>query len=658
MKKNFFKTISMSMVLSMFALPIIFSSCENYLDIDEYIYDRTTIDSVFASKIKLFEYINGIVAFLPNDGSPLRGGSSVPAGQADDDWFASRTDDGWNTGMWLLLDNATSETWPYGGHWGNMYKGIRKCNIALARIGECPDLTDMERLDYMGRLSFLRGYFYFSLLRHYGPIPILPNTAFSTDEEAENVMQERDTWNDCVEYICKDMEDAALRLPISRGIAAEFVPTRGAALSILARLRLYEASDWYNGNTRYSDWKRTDGQNFISQEHNSDLWGKAAAAFSDVINLGVYQLHTIPISGKTRPLPANVPNAAFPNGAGDIDPYLSYKNIFDGTTLSSQNSELIYYVPADNLCGSVGCPTMLGGDSRVNIPLDMIEQYRFADGRQYNEGTEEERSWKAINAGITISGDYAITPNTAIRDAYREPRFYATIGYNHCMWPGTAYTGTKNITNIEITYYKDGTGASTGDPLDFNHTGYTSRKFVHQEEVYFWDGPKKVKVMPVIRYAEILMGYVEAMNEMEGDYIHKKGTPDEITITRDPAKMVEYFNQIRYRAGLPGITLEDANNKERMKQLIEQERRVEFAFEVHRYYDLRRWGNAQENMTKPIYGYNVQARGSEREKFYTPIILDKERVHRRTFSQKMYFYVIPRSVLDRNRKIVQNPGWR
>lgn len=630
-----------------------FSSCEEFLDIDKYIYDRTTIDSVFASKLKFIEYMNGAVALLPDDGMLYRNESDSPGAGASDEFIFS-----WkNRTMKFLLDDITSESDDFEGTWSKMYKGIRKANIILARINECKELTDFERRDYMGRAYFLRAYFYYALVRHYGPVPILPNIAFETDESASNITQERDTWDDCVEYICENMEQAATYLPAQRGRAFQYVPTKGGALAIIARLRLYQASPWYNGNTRYSYWTRTDGRPFISQENDPKRWAVAATAFKRIIDTNIYKLHTIMRNNSTLPLPATVSNAAFPDGAGDIDPYLSYKRMFDGDIMPTLNPELILYCPANHAISRMLAPAKLGGENSFNIPLAFIDSYRMADGRAYKDATEDEKSWDLMGQAYGFSDEYTVGANVAKRDAHREPRFYASIGYNYCLWPGTSYIGTQPITDVEVTYYKDGTGAATSDANHYNRTGYTSRKFFNQEDNYVgWDWSRnRLKTVAMIRYAEILLGYVEAMNEMEGTYTDEA---TQITVSHNVQDMVKYFNMIRYRAGMPGITEADAGNKEHMRELIIEERKIEFAFEGHRYYDLRRWGLAQEYIGAPIYGYNVDASTSERERFYTPIILDKEEIYRRTFNQKMYFYPIPKKTIERNRKLVQNPGWR
>jgi hypothetical protein len=236
----------------------------------------------------------------------------------------------------------------------------------------------------------------------------------------------------------------------------------------------------------------------------------------------------------------------------------------------------------------------------------------------------------------------------------REPRFYASIGFNYCVWPATSYRGTDNsIKNLVATYYKDGT-AIGGTQDNSNLTGYTSRKWQNQEDYDQWEGSIKPKFYPMFRYAEVLLGYVEAMNEMADPYTDKTNN---VTVTRDPAQIVSYFNQIRYRAGLPGITLADASNQVAMRNIIKQEWRVEFFNEDHRYYDLRRWMDAQNAYQRPIYGLDVSAKSSQRAQFYTVRVWNTLASMKRTWKAKMYFFPIDQSVMDKNGKLVQNPQW-
>lgn len=274
------------------------TSCESYLDVDSYFYDQTNIDSIFQSKVRVNEYINGIATILPDE-SKLFTSSYFPFGMGSDECFASWADDyGKNekdpyrhAAMALLLGDETPQSANYN-NWGSFYKGIRKANIVLTRISECKDLSDMERRDYTGRTYFLRGYFYFSLLRQYGPVPIVPDKPFDADTPSDEASIERSTYDECIDYICSDMEKAAEFLPDSRTQQFQYIASKGAALAVMSRLRLYAASPWYNGNTRYADWKTADGRNFISQNNDNSKWGVAAVAAKRIIDMGKYALFT------------------------------------------------------------------------------------------------------------------------------------------------------------------------------------------------------------------------------------------------------------------------------------------------------------------------------------------------------------------------------
>lgn len=640
-----------------------FTSCESYLDVDSYFYDQSTIDSVFQSKVRVNEYINGIATFLPNE-SRLFTESPFPFGLASDECFAS-WNDGRHAGMNFLIGNETAQTGQFN-NWGNYYKAIRKANIVISRIGECKDMTDMERRDYTGRAYFLRGYFYFCLLRQYGPVPLVPDTPFEVDTPADQASVARNTYDECVDYICNDMEKAAEFLPESRSQAFQYIATKGAALALASRLRLYAASPWFNGNTRYVDWKTDDGKNFISQTNDNGKWGKAAVAAKRVIDMNKYALNTVSRTKQTLPLPSTVSSAAFPDGAGDIDPYQSYKSLFDGSINAELVPEYIYICEMavgrgsnDNSNQWIATPYLLGGGNGLNVCLDLIDAYKMVDGYDIRHSSAEYPYPDANHAGDRIdtpweiSDGYELLPNTAKVDCYREPRFYATIGYNHCLWPGTSYIGEDKVTNIEVTYYYDGNGGPNPQhPEDYNHTGYTCRKYIHQEDNI--KGTSRVKTFPIIRYAEILLNYVEALNELEGAYT------DEATgmsVSRNIDEMRKYFNMIRFRAGMPGITEEELASVDKMRDAIKAERRIEFALEGYRYHDLRRWGDAEAMINTKISGYNTNARASERQKFYTRTILDSKTIMKRTFSQKMYFYPIPKTVMDHNAKLIQNPGW-
>lgn len=139
----------------------------------------------------------------------------------------------------------------------------------------------------------------------------------------------------------------------------------------------------------------------------------------------------------------------------------------------------------------------------------------------------------------------------------------------------------------------------------------------------------------MMRYAEILLNYVEALNEAS------PGHPD----------ILKYLNQVRERGGIPPLT--GSYTQEQMRQFIRTERRIELAFEHLRYFDTRRWKIAEQTDGGPFYGMNVEAGTSNTD----PNFFKRTRFETRVFRKSFYFFPIPQTEVQRNPNLVQNPGW-
>ena len=643
-----------TLLVALFASSL-FTSCKDFLDVDDYFKHTTQLDSVFQRKELTEQYINGAAAYLPNEGN-LWTNASTPFQGASDENFTSFNDNR-HAAIKFLLDEVTAFS-PAFDPWGNYYIGIRRASLVLQRIHELKDISDIDRRDFMGRCYFLRGYYYYQLLLMYGGVPIVPDDPYSVGASIEEMSLERGTYDETVEYICENMELAAELLPNDRPMAQISLPTKGAALSVISRVRLYAASPWFNGGSGglYTDWRRqSDGAHFISQTVDNEKWGKAAVAAKRVIDMDIYEIYVSQKKNDTKELPQVVmesynarPISQF--SPDEIDPFRSYAEVFNGDISLSMNKEVIYscypHQSGKDSPAGIAMPAIMGGMNGLNLTHDVASAFYMEDGSQYSPplGAHEP-----IGAGKSFSG-YQLSGNAAKMHDNREMRFYVSIGFNHSIWPNASYTGSQNLKNLEVEYYADGNaGPPANYAVDFNHTGYTSKKYVNPEDI-ITDGSIRPKAFPIFRYAETLLNYAEALNELEGTY-----TVDSITVTgRDEAEILNAFNQVRFRAGLPGLT--SLPSQAEMRDLIKAERRIEFNCEGHRYHDLRRWGEAYDAYNRPVLGMNIKARRSEREVFYTITTLTNDKA-RRYFDYKNYFWPISRTVLDRNLKLVQNPGW-
>lgn len=206
----------------------------------------------------------------------------------------------------------------------------------------------------------------------------------------------------------------------------------------------------------------------------------------------------------------------------------------------------------------------------------------------------------------------------------RDPRLFATVLCNGAMWKGQA------VESFE--------GGRNGLPLEgASRTSYYLKKFV-QESVNFADG--QTTTAPhnwvLFRYAEVLLNYAEALYEYSGSATY--------TDSDFPLSPLAAVNQIRGRAGVPELNVTND-----FADRLRNERRVELAFEDHRFWDIRRWKIGPD--TREIYGVEIWFDGSN------DVHYERKLVTTRIWDDKMYFYPIPNTELFKNHNLKQNIGW-
>ncbi|WP_143305885.1 RagB/SusD family nutrient uptake outer membrane protein [Chitinophaga vietnamensis] len=210
----------------------------------------------------------------------------------------------------------------------------------------------------------------------------------------------------------------------------------------------------------------------------------------------------------------------------------------------------------------------------------------------------------------------------------RDPRLAASILYNGAQYRGRA---------VE-TFLPGGKDSKDGNEnWNTSKTGYYMRKF--QNDDYPINNPWDVAGFQpwiYIRYAEILLDYAEAQNEAAG--------PD--------ASVYNAVNQVRQRAGVNMPPLPAGLSQADMRTRIRNERRVELAFEEHRFYDVRRWMIAMTTENVPAYGIDVAKNGT------TFTYTRKVALTGRSFQQKHYWLPIPRAEIQAsNNRLTQNNGY-
>jgi len=654
---------------------LVLSSCDA-LNVDSYFEDTFNVDSIFSSKYNIERYYNGAVVLLPDEGKIWQN-SYIPGVTATDE--AVTCDYGfpifqsWN-GSQFMSDKYTADNSPFNGLWEQMYKIIRKINTMLPHINEVPDMQTADINDLRARGRFVRAYAYFHLLENYGPCLLLGDRILNTNEQSDYYAAERATYDECVDYICTEFEEAAKGLPIKQPLYMAGSPTKGAALALVARLRLEQASDMFNGGASarkyFGNWTReSDGKNYISQTYDEKKWAVAAHAAYRVIELSesnndLYKLHTIAKDATTPALPANVPANPFPDGAGDIDPLRSYSNLFNGDVEAGSSPQTNpEHVFARMSSGAVNdasytvFPNNNGGIGNLSVPQKIIDAYYMADGRDINNSSAEypyvEDQKTFTSETVTFSG-YQLNKGVNSMYVNREMRFYASIYFCESFWPMSS-TITANKKEKTFTYYSNGNAGMNVNKDYYNLTGYTIKKFIHPQDARDGDQSRLYsKAFPIIRYAEILIAYAEALNNLTQTHeIEENGIT--YTYSRDKDEISKYFNMIRYRAGLPGLSTTDMATTASLFDVIVRERMIEFLHENRRYYDLRRWGLVEQEESEPIMGMDVTK--TKTNGYYQRVPVSHRVVRERNFQAKMIYIPIPLKEIRKVKGLAQNPGW-
>jgi len=163
------------------------------------------------------------------------------------------------------------------------------------------------------------------------------------------------------------------------------------------------------------------------------------------------------------------------------------------------------------------------------------------------------------------------------------------------------------------------------------------------------------KVDPAIRYAEVLLIYAEALNELNGSFnIPSWDGSKTHVISRDITEMKKGIQPIRIRAGLADYASDVYSDQNKFRIKLKRECQIELFAEGHRYFDLRRWTDAPAEESAPIYGNDAYATSAQAELFHTPVVTPSLPS---IFTLKMWFWPIGFNELRRNKELIQNPGW-
>lgn len=513
--------------------------------------------------------------------------------------------------------------------WQNMYTRIRACNLALENLKKATSFpaATVNRLN--GEAKFMRAYFYHQLVRYYGGVPIVDKSFSLSDTE---FLSKRNTMKECIEFIVKDCDEAAGHL---NGLSlAAGRASKAAALALKSRILIYGASDLYDAATAKS--KSSAMAAYTNPEFmayvdgsRSERWTRAKDAAKAVLDLPGYgsQLNLSAPASKDDGI-ANYSNIALARNGGEKD--LIFARYF--INAKQENGGRIGLFNGPN-----GYHNWAG-----NAPIqNFVDDYEMMDGSKFSWSNTEHASAPYQN---------------------RDPRFYASLMYDGSTWkPRTADVAAKDPLNqiqtgqyeltsggSKVPYFGLDTRKSSVEDWNGSYTGYYFRKFTDPNPAIVDQSTWQQIPWPFFRYTEALLNYVEACIELGQD-----------------AEARAWLNKIRFRSGMPAVT----ESGDALRQRYRNERRVEMAFEEQRYHDARRWmiasstlgrkvqimnviGTLKPGKTVTLYKYDPTSYDYQ----YKVVEMDPGKENR-AWLDKMYFLPIHRDEMNRNKNLVQNPGY-
>jgi starch-binding outer membrane protein, SusD/RagB family len=535
--------------------------------------------------------------------------------------------------------NPSNTGWMDGTYeWGNMYNYIRPCNVALENLKTATFSDTALNARLQGEAHFLRAYYYQQLLRYYGAVPIVDHS-YGLNQDYTIA---RNTYEECVNFIVKDCDSAALLLAGKNPASGR--ATALAAMALKSRVLLYAASDLHDipaakaKSSTISGFSNPALLGYVTGDRAA-RWKAAQDAAKAVLDAGTgYKLDL------AAPLSAADAKQAY------ISMAMGGRSKAPGLDAAA-GVELIFMrqFSPDLYSGGPGTDgTSVGLDNGPNgyhnwagnVPIQqMVDDYEMMDGTRFSYDSAKE-----------VAAPYK----------NRDPRFYASILYDGADWkPRNKISGNVDPANqIQTGAYESAPGKlqagldtreSTIENWNASWSGYYMRKFIDPDPNVVDNNTRQYIPYPFFRYTEAVLNYVEASIELGQEDVAKT-----------------WLNKIRFRAGMPAITLSGVALRDEYRN----ERRIEMAFEEQRYHDARRWMIAPTTLGSKLRFINVTGtlkpgatapvpyRHDETIYNYKYVPFVDNTLENRTWIDKMYFRPISRDEMNKNSKLIQNPGYQ
>ncbi|MGN6419605.1 MAG: RagB/SusD family nutrient uptake outer membrane protein [Pseudobacter sp.] len=621
----------------------VFQGCGKYLDV---VPDNVaTLNSSFTNANETQAYLFGCYANLQaladvrrNSGFTASGEILFPINMQDQTTLGGG---GGDAGFDLMrgLQNSLN---PIHNYWQGynmglkLFESIRMCNTFLENVHVPLDVQPFDRARWTAEAKFLKAYYHYWLIRMYGPIPIA-DRAIPVNATPDEVRQKQQSLDSCFNYVVKMLNEAIVDLPPAIQNAATEAGriTSAIAKAVKAEVLATQASPLFNGNPDYAGFKGKDGESLFPQSYDATKWERAAQACKEAIEaaeLAGAKLYELRLQGnivragnETRQLLTL--QGAFVDGwnaeqVWTLNPHFGWQYMaMPRVTSDAANNVFAVY---SNFSVPIAESEIFYSKNGVPINEDLDFDY----SNRYQLGTGDAAHRYYIRQGYT----------TAKGNFNREPRYYSSVAFDGATWFGSGKTDDNDLNYVNAV----NGFASPPDRTRYNATGYWAKKLVHYMSIPGQNTVWQTYPWTFIRLSGLWLLYAECLNEAGNN-----------------SEAILYLDKVRARAGLQGVVTSWAQHsrlsskpasKEGLRSIIHQERRIELAFEGQAGWDLRRWKELQEVLSRPFQGWAVFNRTVGG--YY-----QLSNVYQPSFGLRDYLFPIQEYDLLTNPNLVQTPYW-
>ncbi|SMG08532.1 RagB/SusD family nutrient uptake outer membrane protein [Arenibacter troitsensis] len=613
-------------------------SCSKYVDV---VPDNiAVIEDAFETRDAAERFLATLYGYLP----PVNSISNPALVAGDEIAVNDNVSRDWDGS--IIGRGGQSKVTPRLGYWGsnsvsNLFIALRDCNIFLENIDKPFDIREDEKIRWIAEAKVLKAYYHFYLMRMYGPIPIIrENIEVSAGVEAVRVS--RAPVDEVADYIVELLDEAIGDLPSvveDQGTELGRITTPIAA-AIKARTLMTVASPLFNGNVDYAGFIDAEGNELINTTYDKEKWNLAAIACKDAIDFAHDAGHSL---------------YRFTGAPSDWSDTTVTKLSIRGSIAERWNEEIVWGASGRSVSAlqnwsqakialDITAETRESVESYYNAPMRIAEMFYSENGVPIDEDNSYDFSNRFKVSVADEAHQHYVRPGfeTANLNMNREPRFYASLGFDGGTWFGH---GQQSDDNELIVEAKKGQRTGKTDANRWGVSGYWPKKLVYYENVQrgtSYGYSNRAYPFPVVRLADLYLLYAEALNE-----------------SGKSSEAIPWIDLVRDRAGLNGVVESwtaastnpnKPNTQDGLRDIIHDERLIELVFEGHRFWDLRRWKRAGEFLNSDKRGWNAE--GENTEDYYKVISIGSYR-----FLTRDYLWPIAENDIITNSNLVQNPGW-